>query len=71
MVYYWDKKLKRSWHVLPVDVITIKKTMKYLELKGCIFLQYMIKMTTIVLFLVIKYYNIKWLESISRYPTNI
>ena len=33
MIYYWDKKLKKSLHVLEADIITIKRKKKNIDLK--------------------------------------
>ena len=35
MIYFWDKMLKRSLHVLEADIITIKKNIASMSVAEC------------------------------------
>ena len=59
MIYYWDKKLQKKFHVLEADIITIKKNIDLMSLAQKVhFLQDVFQMTAIVLVTVINHYHI-------------
>ena len=63
IIYYWVKKLKKRFHVLKADIITIKKTFNLMSLaQRMYFLQDVFQMTAVVLVSVINHYHFKGLH---------
>ena len=65
MIYYWDKKLKKRFHVLEAEIITIQKSnnIDLMSLDERMhFLQDVFLMATIALVSVINHYHINGLH---------
>ena len=62
MIYYWDKKLKKRWHTLEPDILTLKKTWFDVFSGKDAFLQDMFQMTAVALVSVINHYHINGLH---------
>ena len=63
MIYYWNKKLKKRFHVLEADMITIKKNIDLMSIDQRMhFLQVVFQMTAIALVSVINHCHINGLH---------